>query len=340
MSFTKIRLHFTSPLHIAARGVGFERVSWIVHSDTLYSAILTVWSHINRDEAQAIASAESPPFLLSSAFPFHDAHEFYPKPLAPVKVQVEPQDGKHFAKVQYIAAPLFKQIIAGQAPRFSPEATLQSGRFWTHAIPEPASDQAQQQTAANRSAPIIHEIEVPRVVIDRVTNQGMLYHVSELHFAEKAGLYFWLKCEDQERQARLLQVLRLLGDEGLGLDRTSGKGLFKVEAVAGAPPGLTNASRFLTLSLYHPPKHEVDAGLLHQCGYELMRRGGFIFGMSYRRQSLNLFAEGSVFTGNPAATYGDKNEVLAPGFAASAVRHPVYRYGYAFPIGFYQEAAT
>lgn len=136
------------------------------------------------------------------------------------------------------------------------------------------------------------------------------------------------------------QVLRLLGDEGLGLDRTSGKGLFEIEnASDGTLPGPPAAQRFLTLSLYAPEAEEIDHGLLQHSGYELVQRSGYVSGLSYRRQSLTMFAEGSVFNGAPFAKpqYGATREVLNPAFAASAIRHPIFRYGYAFPIGFHDD---
>ena len=329
MPATKIRLRFTAPLHIAACGVGFERVGWVIHSDTLYSAIFSVWNQIDPDEAQQHLQEKSPPpFLLSSAFPYQDEAEFYPKPLA-LPPNFASRHRKAFSKVQFIEAALFQQIIAGESPPFAPECTRQGGRFWM----SPASSGLKSNDS------IVYETETPRVVVDRVTNQGMLYFVSELRFAENAGLFFWTQIDDKIRD-RFMQVLRMLGDEGLGLDRTSGKGLFEV--VKDPPktvlPGAPNASRFLTLSLYNPTRTEINTPLLQNSGYELVQRGGYVFGHSYRRQSLTMFAEGSTFSGAPNAQYGDKRKVLDKNFSGSTLTHDVYRFGYAFPIGFHPVA--
>jgi CRISPR-associated protein Csm4 len=328
----KIRLRFTAPLHIAARGVGFERVGWIVHSDTLYSAIFSVWNQIDPDEAQQHLQDESPPpFLLSSAFPYHDKAEFYPKPLAPLRLDIAPPHRKPFSKVQFIEAALFQKIASGESPPFAPECTRQGGRFWV----------SPKSSGPMSDDPIVYETETPRVVVDRVTNHGMLYFVSELRFAENAGLFFWAQIDDQLRE-RFMQVLRVLGDEGLGLDRTSGKGLFEV--VDNPPetifPGAPNANRFLTLSLYHPTDKEITPAFLQNCGYELVQRGGYVSGHSYRRQTLAMFAEGSTFSGAPDIRYGDKRKVLAKSFSGSTLAHDVYRYGYAFPIGFHHEVPS
>jgi len=325
----KIRLRFTAPLHIAARGVGFERVGWVIHSDTLYSALFSVWNQIDPDEAQQHLQEESPPpFVLSSAFPYQDEAEFYPKPLA-LPPNFASRHRKAFSKVQFIEAALFQKIVDGKLPHFAPECTRQGGRFWM----SPTS------SGLKSDDPIVYETEIPRVVVDRITNHGMLYFVSELHFAENAGLFFWVQFNadiEANIEERFMQMLRVLGDEGLGLDRTSGKGLFEV--VKNPPqsdlPGAPNASRFLTLSLYNPTGEEIKTPLLQNSGYELVQRGGYVSGHSYRRQSLTMFAEGSTFTGAPNARYGGKRKVLDKNFSGSTLTHDVYRFGYAFPIGF------
>lgn len=344
MQATKIRLRFTAPLHIAARGVGFERVGWIIHSDTLYSAIFTVWSHIFPDEVGSYIGAASPPFLLSSAFPFQGQAEFYPKPLAPMKLDI---DRKHFSRVQFIEAELFQEILSGGKPSFDPKDTRQNGRFWIKPNPDKHVGQPKEPSPQNGrtllgppETPIMHEVEVPRVVIDRITNQGMLYYVSELHFGKNAGLFFWVRFNVPDIRSRLMQVLRVLGDEGIGLDRSSGKGLFKVnddDISDEAVPGPNDAARFLTLSLFHPQEEEVKSNLLHCSGYELVQRGGYVSGRSYRRKTLTMFTEGSVFSGSPTAAFGDKEIVLPQDFEGSTLNNSIYRYGYAFPIGFHAE---
>lgn len=328
MNATKIRLKFTAPLHIAARGVGYERVNWMVNSDTLYSAILTVWNYL-RPGAAGQHAAE-PPFCLSSAFPYLGDLEFYPKPLAPLSLHCPAGQEKAYARVQFIEKEPFEKLLQGEAVTFQQEHTRQNGKFWT-GRPAPHADVpffAEEQ--------IFTEIETGRVVIDRVTNRGMNYFVSELHFAADAGLFFWIRFRDPALRQELLGVLRLLGEEGLGLDRYCGKGQFEIDekdVSDQALPGPAAAERFLTLSLYHPKETEIAGGLIRDSAYELFHRAGFVSGYPYRRQTLTMFSEGSVFSGSPAQNYGDCPVVLDPGFQDSAIDHPVYRCGYAFPLG-------
>jgi len=319
---TKIRLRFTAPLHIAARGVGYERVGWIVNSDTLCSAILTVWSYLDAGAAREYAQA--PPFRLSSAFPYLGKTEFYPKPLGAGAVDCPPGLEKKYGQVRFIAGEVFEKLLQGESVPFAPGQTRQNGRFW-FGTPQAGDDE-----------PILTEIETGRVVIDRVTQQGMNYYVSQLHFAEDAGLFFWVRFPRPEVRGEFFQVLRLLGEEGLGLDRNCGKGQFSLDeerVVDAELPGPGAAQRFLTLSLYHPRREEINAGITRASAYDLVQREGYISGYPYRRRSLTMFSEGSVFSGDPGKDYGDCREVLNPDFPQSAITYPVYRYGYAFPVG-------
>lgn len=346
MRATKFRLKFSAPLHIAARGVGYERSGWIVHSDTLYSAILTVWSRIFPGDIKGITEANPPPFLLSTAFPYSEEQEFYPMPLAPVNVKIQADDGKKFRRVQFVETALLQKIVTGERLTFDPADTRQGGRFWVQAQQQPLDSTGGGKAggAGNGSAgrknlpeePVVFQTEVPRVTIDRVASKAMNYFVSEVRFAEGAGLFFWARFTDPECKSRFIQVLRVLGDEGLGLDRTSGKGFFEVEdtdIADAALPGLPNSRRFMTLALYHPVQTEMSEERLRSSGYELVRRGGYISGLTFRRQTITMFAEGSVFPGSPQESYGAKCHALDPDFALATVGHPVYRYGYAFPIG-------
>ena len=74
------KLNFTSPLHLGAEGASVEKIYDFLHSDTLFSAICHGWleAYGSKDLEDLLeefptnqqALPPSPPFLLSSAFPF------------------------------------------------------------------------------------------------------------------------------------------------------------------------------------------------------------------------------------------------------------------------------
>lgn len=335
MQVYKFRLKFTSPLHISARGVQFEQVSQIIHSDTLFGAVVNIWNLLYPEDVDKLfkQTDKGPPFLLSSAFPYFNDWEFYPRPLSfglPVssEQEINPDLGKRFKRVQFLESQVLFNILKGrELPLFNPDHTLGDGKFWLVSKP------------MNEDHYILRQEEISRAVIDRYSNSTNLYFVSELYFEEGGGLFFLVHFRQADWQDKFSAVLRLLGDEGLGLDRSSGKGLFELlEPVSTFDlPQPSKPSRFLTLSLFHPTEIEIGPALLEKASYELVHRSGWITtsgrATPYRRQTLTMFAEGSVFTGAPDKMYGDMPLALKESFIASDLQHQVYRYGYAFPVG-------
>lgn len=324
MQLVRVRLKFKSPLHVATDlGVGHEGLSITIHSDTLYSAILTIWNNIDPETLTSYLNTPLPGFYVSSAFPYMDNWEFYPKPMLNNIALSSSAITKKYNKVEYVERTLFDKLLHGNSVTFDPIKTIQNGMFW---INNPDTSNTE----------ILHEKEAPRVIVDRVTHHATPYYVSQLYFDDQAGLYFWLKVKDDKMLNRLVGILRFMGDEGIGLDRNCGYGHFEIYDIDDTVvlPGPQIADQFLTLSLYHPQKSEITKGLLENCAFETVKRGGYVSTLPYRRKTVLMFTEGSVFTGEPVNSYGDRSEVLDNAFANSNVGHPVYRYGYAFPVGF------
>jgi CRISPR-associated protein Csm4 len=156
--------------------------------------------------------------------------------------------------------------------------------------------------------------------------------VQRVHFASDAGLYFIIQfagtdTEAQQRNRRRFEsCLQLLADSGVGTDRTSGTGWFTWKV----PLDLTmtvpeRANRFLNLGLYCPAVDEPALKDLQHASYELVKRGGWIASaeqtehLSWRKKSVYMFREGSVFTHQPTGKYVD----LAP----DGCNHPIWRDG-------------
>jgi len=136
---------------------------------------------------------------------------------------------------------------------------------------------------------------------------------------------------------RVRAALRLLGDIGIGGDRTSGHGLFTPEFSQGPQwAQLQSASAFITLSLVYPKPEETSALLNEASRYRLIKRGGWIGGVRstpWRRKTVRMVAEGSRLGGDPAQAWGDLVDVTPDDFMALGLPHRVYRWGFAFPVG-------
>jgi len=318
---TVYKLRFKTPFHIDAQGIGHETTDEVIHSDTIFSALMILWHNFYNDDIEEIC--ENPPFVISSAFPFKSQIYFFPKPM--VKIGKEGEDdlkkGKRLKKVKYISKNILEKLLLGKDLEFNESNTLQSGKFWVE------KDELAQDGI------VFKEKEIPRVMIDRVSNSSDIFHFSEIIFEEDSGLFFLAKFLKEAMQKKFEVVLRLLGDEGLGGDKRLGKGLFAVEKRNNFQILIPEyADRILNLSLYHPTEEEIKAGLLSNASYALITRKGWIHSqgaMSLRRQSVRMFKEGSVFNRLNKEVYGDCPIVLEKN-TENGLSHNIYRYGIGF----------
>jgi len=320
------KLKFFSPLHLGQEGIGLEKTDDIIHSDTLFSAVACKLSLFYEDDIEDFIN--NPKYILSSAFPFKGNEFFFPKPMVKIGDEDEehPDYGKKFKKVRFVSKKILEKIISGGKIEFSEKNILQSGLLWTD----------YKTIELTKSEKTIYEVrEVPRVRIDRITNESEIFYFNEIIFSEKSGLFFLVKFYDETIKTKFESILRLLGDEGIGGDKSSGKGCYDLEIVEDFRieyPEL--ADNFISLSLFHPTKEEVDNGLLSNSSYELVTRRGWIHSVSptpLRRKGVRMLTEGSVFKHLGKEDYGDIVKVLDSNESLGLL-HNVYRYGKSFTI--------
>jgi len=319
---TLYKLNFHAPLHIGAHGVGYEETDEIIHSDTLFSALMTLWENFYDDDIGRVC--ETPSFFISSAFPYKDNILFFPRPMAKIGKEGENDDqrGKKLKKVKYISVHLFESILKGESENleFNEKDTFQDGKFWCH---------------RSNTDRVFAEREIPRVTINRYTHSSEIFYFSEIVFEKDAGLFFLTRFTEKQVKLKFETVLRLLGDEGIGGDKRMGKGLYSLDIEENfyiSTPA--NADGFLTLSLYYPEEAEFNNGILKGASYNLIHRKGWLHApgaMSLRRKEIKTFQEGSVFNAIGKEIYGtnpcvlEKNEELG-------LLHNIYRYGLAFSL--------
>lgn len=330
--FTLYKMYFNSPLHIGAHGIGYEETEDMIHSDTLFSAIMSLWSNFYDNDIESLC--KSPPFIISSAFPFKGNVLFFPRPMARLGKDVETDDQKEkkLKKVKFISQQLLESILKGESENleFNEKDTFQDGKFW----------HLKRSSIDKNTGIVFAESERPRVVIDRNTNSSGIYYFSEILFEKDAGLFFLTKFVEKEIRQKFEAVLRLLGDEGIGGDKRMGKGLYSLDVKEKYHMRLPeNADGFLTLSLYYPEESEFKSGVLNDASYNLISRKGWLHSpgaMALRRKEIRTFTEGSVFNALGKDIYGtnpcvlDKNDKLG-------LTHNIYRYGIAFNLPMVRE---
>ena len=313
-------LNFRSPLHLGRRGVGLEETEISIPADTLFSAICQTWRTFYGEDALTdfLAQYETDePFLLTSAFPFAGDIRFFPKPLIDLEVDAD-DDRKELKKINYLSEKRFHQIVDGEPITFDSAHLINDGQLWIH------DDDKRPHTVWKTD-------KRPRVTLDRQSSSSEIWHLKVVKFEEGCGLWFGAKFDTEEIQTQVETILRVLGDTGVGGERSAGYGAFDLHSKPAEPQPESESDRFITLSPICPRDTNQLSALIQgdAIGYTLEERSGWIGsseGSGLRRQQVWVFGEGSVLNGNGARVgrLVDLKPDLCP--------HPVWRYAYAWPI--------
>ncbi|MEZ4826334.1 MAG: type III-A CRISPR-associated RAMP protein Csm4 [Bacteroidia bacterium] len=338
--FTAVKLHFEGPLHLARGRSDYETAQDMLHSDTLMAAIMACGIQLLGEDVVNEGFMQS--FRLSSAYPFCGEEYFFPKPQSPFpfafEAMPEAKVPKARKKISFIGKSYFEQLlVGGQQENTVPPAHIHSsGKFLSARVP------------ANESI-MVRETQ-QRVTVPHWGTEAepTPFYLDRLYFGENAGLFFLTDASGQTLK-QLRSILRLLGDNGLGTDRHVGNGHFDCEFVEGFSISLPkDAKSQLCLSLYCPLKEELSPEMLKDSAFQLIKRGGYMASpadpshRTYRKRSVYMFTEGSVF---PARPLTGKYVDLAPLPESGAnilphgpVSHPVWRDGRSLflPIHIYQ----
>jgi len=329
VKYKLFKLKFRSPLHIGTNKPGFESSDEVLHSDTLFSALINCWLQLYPGDIPLFfpdEDAESimfPFFRISSAFPYYDGSLYFPKPFIrmnlPKQLFVDnPKMSKKLKKIMFLEQTLFEKIINCEEVTLSDDMIFSNGQF---------ADANLIHKGASDIYPFI-KYDVPRIVKDRMTGETTPFHFTRIQFNDNAGLFFLADFQDKEWEHKFIAVLRLLGDTGVGGDRSVGHGQFSVDSIGETEIRTPeNPTHFLSLSLFHPKTEEVE-DIISDSSYQLTERKGWIFSGAakpLRRQTVRMFQEGSIFKG-PVKEYGDTVRVLKRNSSLN-LHHDVYRYG-------------
>ncbi|MBN1815273.1 MAG: type III-A CRISPR-associated RAMP protein Csm4 [Anaerolineae bacterium] len=339
-----------APFHFGVRGVGVEATAMTARSDSLFSALCITLRELY-GEAELTGFLErfptrehpdrDPPLLLSAGLPYAGDVRFYPRPLLPTPgLEHDPAEQKYQKKINLVSETIFRAWISGDDvlpyyDRPQRQNLLHGGRVWVT---------TDERTTLSRSDDFVDEDtgqvrmwtvgDVSRVTVDRASSASSVYQAGQVRFAPGAGLYLLAAWRDDEWRDRFWKVLQVLGDAGIGGERSSGYGLFTpLEPASVALPDAEGAERWATLSSCWPlPGQE---GILGRgAAYQLENRRGWMDspeGRNLRRKSVRMLEPGSVLRALPDQTiYGGLADVTPDVFTA----HTVWRYGLALPVGY------
>ena len=320
MDYTLCRIIPKAPFHIGIKEGALEKTMHYIPSDTLFGAICNAYRLLyGKEELENLLKefADSPPFLISSAFPYSIDINFFPMPkFINLSRYVERRDIKKFKKIVYMSRKVLDSLTQNNLKIHLKKENIIQGIFLVSDEEKNKLDEAGIET-------VWSEHEIPRVTIDRKTNSSNIYYFGEVEYNKNCGMYFLMDFINNGYKDKIKAAINLLGDEGIGGDRSYGKGLFRAEY--GTFSWSINSGAFITMSLYLPEEGEIE--MVKKGHYEIVRRGGWVYSVDEkgtRKKFIRMISEGSTFEGS-RNFYGTMVKV-AEGI------HNVYRYGYAFPL--------
>jgi CRISPR-associated protein Csm4 len=239
---------------------GFEIT---LHSDTLFGAICwgirTLYS-----EAKLLAVLEefmtSPPFLLSSAFPWQGVKEkktwYLPKPIMPPLITTDLKELEHKSRTTlepYHTDKFRAMELAAKYKRFRNLKWIPIGRFM-----KVLNGGSEKDLFIDYLDGLIGDLRffesgiAQKNSLDRLaqstTGVGETFYNIDIGFRENHGLYFMLKTADIH--AYLKPVLMLIQDSGIGPNARTGRNWFTVEVEEKPLFEARIGSSFITLSRY------------------------------------------------------------------------------------------
>ena len=355
--------------HFGLRGLEQEDSAPHCPSDTLFAALVATAADLDGDAgARAFASPfeddnRKPPFLLTSVFPRAGNLLLYPFPFIRAKLDEKRGQRKLFKRLRYVSPAIFARIINRQSLDEYADGTedkgafLQDGKIWLAAEEInglPASWQKLAPEAVRKRSDWHGWLEgeegrkwlggqkvwqsrpVDRVTVDRVASASAIYRIGRTVYAPGCGLWFgaqWPAGLDASAQEQLETLLVHLGDRGLGGERSVGYGQFTWKQAAALDlPECAPDGPALTLSRYLPRQEELPAALQGDASYRLSPVAGWLNAPGHkaqRRKQVRLLTEGSVFQPVGAGPWGRLADVHPVAWDS----HPIWRYGYACPVG-------
>jgi CRISPR-associated protein Csm4 len=334
-----VKLNFSkSPAHFGELGIGIEETSERVRSDSLFSAWVSIYARLFDKVAveellQLFPTPEQPqlipPFRISSTFIYreigNDTIYYLPRPLKfPINY---PEDDlnffKTYKKLNFLPLKVWQRWYQGTG--FDQEADVKELTTYT----TKGKSEGNLNNCGTFDYKKAYKInQMPKVAIDRVTRATNFYHTGFVQFAwekDSAGLYFLLQLspEGEKLADKLQAALELLGEEGIGGERSSGAGRFTViwsdlTDIWNDVTNFKSGNYHTLLSVFWDDSISTD--FLTEASYEIQERGGWIAENQLRRKMVRMFSEGSVFISPPQ---GKLVNVTPDNFH----RHRIYRSG-------------
>ncbi|MBN1997826.1 type III-A CRISPR-associated RAMP protein Csm4 [candidate division KSB1 bacterium] len=305
-----VKIKFTSPLRIGRPGIGLENTNDRINSDTLFSALCHVYDEMYGREAISEFLDDydaGPPFLLSSCFPFVGNEYYLPRPFVHFNLPNDDQSLKKLKKIRYLPF----QILCQD--------------FKNTPFPLENLYEHNARILASRT-----DFVTPRIAKDRFDDSTQIFYCGSKVFAENSGLYVIVRCRDNSAFNLLQGLMNMLGENGIGGERGVGFGRFNPQWQKADEMWATlfneTGTMFYLAGLYHPGAGQNTHAPFGSTWSLCERRGWFYSrssGRQYKRKTVWMFAEGSVFSERPLGRLVD----VTPSVLLKSGHHKIYRCG-------------
>jgi CRISPR-associated protein Csm4 len=372
MNAMAYHLEARAPFHFGLRGVGIESTAIYGPSDTLFSALCdTFRQQFGQATLEAFLAdygTAEPPLVLSSAFPYVPARRaeelgewrpprpfdptrairFFPRPLEPPPgVPDLPETRKKVKRIAWVSEGVFRAWVGGEnlEQHYTEGYLVQGGRVWL--MRSEGDDVAGWYDEETDVVRLWAVGDVPRVTVDRQASASAVYQAGRVWFRSGGGLWLLMRWRsDWQKQGE--EALQVLGDAGVGGERSAGHGLFRPHGphTLGPLPSPQPGGHFVTLSFYYPTEDEVPTVLQgKEVGYRWQMRRGWmaspdvsrdaedheVRGGALRRKAVRMFDQGSILCWpDNGSIPGQLADVTPDAFDA----HTVWRYGLAYAVGY------
>jgi CRISPR-associated protein Csm4 len=314
MQIEALKLRFgNTSLHLGRGSDELDKTELVYHSDSLKSAIYAVgigsfpeWN----DPDKFFHS-----FRISSCFPYARNEYFLPRPNIRKTITIEGVDddmaAKKVKKIGFLSLRIFENYLdPGKGDIFiKPETITEDQGF----VCEQQETCFQTQNGVSRKisfykTEVQQRVQVPQQDSEDVSKP---FYIDRIYFERDCGLYFFADFKNREIREQVLKTLAILGERGIGTDRTVGNGLFSFHSETDCETITVNlpvnkSGKSIPLGLYLPTETEISGTDLSLSSWSLLKRGGYMGGSSdeqhrhLRKKSIYMFGEGSVFTSETA----------------------------------------
>lgn len=321
-------------------------VSSIIHSDTLFSAITNIYELVYNEGEKFIQFVDEGKINFSSAFPIltdsflKEFIYFLPKPY--IQLKVKGLESKKEKKIKFVSFNVFKLLIEKlnsttlEVEIDSSSLDIIDDKYCT------LKNELNLTSIPKDRRAFIKEIISPKTAVHKETQEDSFYFQTDLQLipisqVEKGAQYlphFYFFCEhslNQDDLKQFISCLRILADEGIGGDRSAGKGKFE-DVILSEIYINTQISNdlFINLAVFNPKdQSEFDSCLF----YDIQKRGGGDLGSEgnedNHRKQVRMITEGSVLKRKVEGRIIDISPYM------NFYKYKIYRNGKSFllPIG-------